>query len=97
MAAMSAGTVCHLYALGAALLAFWLLVRFPGLGPKRLVPAIGISIGAMLLKPAFLFLLGSVRDSAGPAAALMAVGLPLLTMLFWTSGCLVRAAVGARR
>jgi hypothetical protein len=50
-----------------------------------------------MLEWPLLMLLESVRHSEGRAVALLFVALPLLTGIFWTSGCLLRAAVGARR
>jgi hypothetical protein len=94
---VSANTLTNLYAIGAALLALWLLVRYPSLGPRKLRPAIVASAGAVLLEWPLLMTLETVRHSTGPGVALLLIGLPLLTSLFWTSGCLVRVLVDARR
>jgi hypothetical protein len=51
----------------------------------------------ILIEQPLLLLLTRVRDSGGRSVAILLVGLPLLTMLFWSSGCLVRAVVGARK
>jgi hypothetical protein len=85
------------YAAGTAAVAFWLVVRFPSLGPQKLRSALAAAVGVILLEQPLLMLLTRVRDNGGRSVAILLVGLPLLTMLFWSSGCLVRAAVGARR
>lgn len=85
------------YAVGAAAIAFWLVVRYPSLGPQQLRTALGAALVTIVLEQPLLLLLGLVRSTSGRAAAVLLVGLPLLTMIFWSSGCLVRAAVAALR
>ena len=94
---VSATTTVDLYAVAAAALALWLLVRYPRFGPRRLRTSIAVSVVVVMLVWPLLLLLESVRHSEGRAVALRFVALPLLTGIFWTSGCLMRAAVGARR
>jgi hypothetical protein len=85
------------YAAGAAAIAFWLVVRYPSLGPQKLRSALAAAAAAVLLEQPLFVALHAVRSASGRAAAVLIVGLPLLTMLFWSSGCLVRAAIRAQR
>ena len=50
----------------------------------------------VVIERPLLSLLEVVRNSSGRGIALLFVGLPLLTILFWSSGCLVRAAAASR-
>jgi hypothetical protein len=80
------------YAVGAALLAFWWLVRFPSVGPHRAlgallamaVAAVGMTFGAPVV--------GRVAQFGphGPALAMIAVCLPVLTAAFWAAACMLR-------
>jgi hypothetical protein len=89
-------TIVALFAGGAALLALWLLVRFPSFGPRSLRASLIASVICVVVERPLLSLLEVVRSSSGRGIALLAVGLPLLTVLFWSSGCLVRAAATGR-
>jgi hypothetical protein len=91
---LSAAAAGSLFAVGAALLALWTLVRFPALGPQTIRQA-GIAVAAVLLAESPV-LAGSdaVSRSAGDAVALLFVILPFLTLLFWASACLLRSLVG---
>jgi hypothetical protein len=81
------------FCLGGAALALWLLVRFPGVGPRRLTSVIAAVIAAgvalSVASPVFQALVG-VGGLAVPLA-LLGVVLPCLTLAFWVSGCLLRA------
>ncbi len=94
---MSSTSITAVYVGGAAALAFWLLVRFPSVGPQRLRSAIVAAAAGAVLQWPLLALLEAVRPTSGRAAAIVFVGLPFLTILFWSSGCLVRAAVAATK
>jgi hypothetical protein len=48
---------------------------------------------AFALQSPMATLVGSVAISRGAGVALLFVVLPSLTLLFWTSGCLVRSLV----
>jgi hypothetical protein len=93
---VSALTIVALFAGGAAMLALWLLVRFPSFGPRSLRASLIISVVCIVIERPLLSLLEAVRNSSGRGIALLFVGLPLLTGLFWSSGCLVRAAAAGR-
>lgn len=93
---MSALTIVGLFSAGAALIAMWLLVRFPSFGPRSLRASLIASVLCVVIERPLLSLLEVVRNSSGRGIALLFVGLPLLTILFWSSGCLVRAAAASR-
>jgi hypothetical protein len=94
---VSAVAILALFAGGAALLALWLLVRFPSFGPRSLRASLIASVICIVIERPLLSLLEVVRNSSGRGIALLFVGLPLLTVLFWSSGCLVRAAATGQR
>jgi hypothetical protein len=94
---VSALTIVALFSVGAALLALWLLVRFPAFGPHGLRGSLIASVICIVVERPLLSLLEFVRNSSGRGIALLFVGLPLLTTLFWSSGCLVRAAAIRRK
>ena len=77
------------FLLGSALLAAWLAVRFPRLGPASLTWAffhIGLTFGVgVMLGPAMAFVAG-----AGLALAVFAVGLPAVTYMFLAGIWLLR-------
>ena len=87
---MSSGAVVPLFGLGAALLGFWLVLRFPGFGPQSVQAAMLLTVAFFVLQSPLLLLVGSVNRAAGPSVALLAVVLPSLGSLFWAAGCLVR-------
>jgi hypothetical protein len=94
---VSSVVIVALFAGGAALLALWLLVRFPSFGPRSLRASLIASVICVVIERPLLSVLEFVRNSSGRGIALLIVGLPLLTVLFWSSGCLVRAAAGRNR
>jgi hypothetical protein len=94
---VSSTSITAVYVCGAAGLALWLLVRLPSIGPRSLRSAIVAAAAAALLQWPLLALLDAMKTTSGRAAAIVFVGLPLLTALFWSSGCLVRAAVAATK
>jgi len=85
--------VVLLYGVGAALLGFWTVVRFPALGPQTLTSALITALAFFVLQSPLLAFADRVIASAGVATALLFVILPSLTLLFWASGCLVRSLV----
>lgn len=79
------GVACG-HGLGAALLALWLFLRYPRLGPSTLGSAI-LTLGCAQL---FLLIIGkataaAAQAAAGPVVALVAVALPLLVFPFWAA------------
>jgi hypothetical protein len=87
---VSSATVVSLYGVGAALLAFWLIVRFPAFGPQSLQSAVLVVVAIFIAQSPFMLLVGPIQAAAGPPVALLAVILPSLVTLFWSAGCLVR-------
>jgi hypothetical protein len=89
---MTLPVVLAAYAVGAALLAFWWLVRFPSVGPHRVIGAavamvaasVGMSLGAPLIGPVAEF------GRYGPVLAMVGVCLPVLTAAFWAAACMLR-------
>jgi hypothetical protein len=90
---MNVTLVVCLYLVGAAGLALWLVARFPSLGPTGIGTSIVIVIGSFLLLDLTQGLTGSVSRADGPAAALLLVVLPTLTLMFWSCARLLRAFV----
>jgi hypothetical protein len=90
---MSGEAIANGYAIGAALLAIWLVGRYPGFGAKTIKGAGGLVLcGCLLLiatGPAF----SVARSAAGPVFALLAVDLPIFVFAFWAGLRLVRASL----
>ena len=90
---MGSSAVVSCFGLGAALLGFWLVARFPHLGPQTVVSSLGVVAALVVLQSPLLVLSGPVSVSLGPPAALLLVVLPSLFALFWATGCLIRSLV----
>jgi hypothetical protein len=90
--------VLGLYAVGAAAIALWLVVRFPSLGPRTVTMAIVAGILAATGLQLSLVLIGPVAQHApyGVATALMLVILPALTGMFWTLALMLRLLAALR-
>lgn len=90
---MSVAAAGSVYAVGAAALGLWAVVRFPARGPASLTAAVAVAAAAYGL----LLLVGPlVRVAAaagGTRLALPAVVLPILTFAFWSCGHVVRTGV----
>jgi hypothetical protein len=85
--------VVLLFGVGAALLGFWTVVRFPSLGPQTLTAALITAAAFFVLQWPLLAFVDPVIATAGVPTALLFVILPSLALLFWSSGCLVRTLV----
>jgi hypothetical protein len=83
----------NLFLVGAAGLGLWLVVRFPSFGPRTVAQSLLLVMGAFVVMSATDGLTTTVASSDGPAAALLLVVLPTLTLVFWACACLVRAFV----
>lgn len=81
------------YAAGSALLALWVVVRRPSLGPDSLRASFLLCAVAYALLRATGPLLKLVVDAAGPAAALLVV-VPILAFAFWSACVLMRVFIG---
>lgn len=94
---MSIATFVLVLCVGAALLALWLVVRFPELGPSDLTwallhVALSIVLGQIMLRS-----IGVVARSGVPAARFVVafgIVLPSLTYTFAAAAWLIRAAAG---
>jgi hypothetical protein len=80
------------YAVGSALLALWVVVRRPSLGPDTLRASFLLCAVAYALLRATGPLMKLAVDAAGPAAALLVV-VPILAFAFWSAGVLMRAFI----
>jgi hypothetical protein len=81
------------YAIGSALLASWVVVRKPSLGPGTLPPSFLLCAVAYGLLRASGPLMKPVVDAAGPAGGGLVVIVPILTFAFWSAGVLMRAFI----
>jgi hypothetical protein len=95
MVGMNAHVIAYGYAFGAAVLAFWLFLRYPRLGPRTLKGAfltVGSAYGLLLVTGAAT---AAAQGAAGPVVALVGVYLPLLTFAFWAGLRLFQVALAA--
>lgn len=90
---MGPSAVLSLFAIGAAVLAFWTVARFPSFGPQTLLWAILATAAAFGLESELPGVVSRTIVNAGVPVTLLLVVLPALTLLFWTSGCLVRSLI----
>jgi hypothetical protein len=82
---------------GAALLALWLAVRFPDLGPgdvtrALLHVAVSVLLGQLMVRA--IGLTAPLGVAAGRFVAAFAIVLPGLTYIFLSAAWLIRAAAG---
>jgi hypothetical protein len=98
---LSASAFMLLLLVGAALLAFWIIVRYSGFGPQTIVQAIVHVIVAMVLLRLLLPVGLDAVDAAGVPAAdyvkVFGVALPLFVYAFLSGGWTTRAAIGLLR
>ena len=80
-------------ALGSALIALWIVVAKPALGPRTLRPAFLLCAVAYVLLQVSGPVMKAVVNAAGPAAALLIVFVPTLAFAFWSAGMLMRAVM----
>jgi hypothetical protein len=87
------------FCLGGAALALWLLIRFPGIGPRRPATMIAALLAVGLLLRVTSPIFGALVGVGGLAVplALLGIVLPCLTLAFWVSGCLLRALADLSR
>jgi hypothetical protein len=89
---LTAPAVALGYAVGAAALGLWAVVRFPSRGPQTMASAL-VAVGcSYLLLRVSAPLTGAAVHSAGAVVALPCVFLPFLTLVFWSAAHLVRTA-----
>jgi hypothetical protein len=90
---MSAQAISSGFALGAALIALWLVCRYPGLGPSTLrrgFVLVACAWGLLFLVPPAT---AAAESAVGAPAALLLVDLPLLMFAFWAAGHVLRLYV----
>jgi hypothetical protein len=91
--ALSTATVVPLYAVGAALLALWLLRRFSAFGPRTTVGAAAAFGLALLLEAGLPAATKLAEHGVGLPGALLFVVLPFLTLVFWSAGRVLHCLV----
>jgi len=90
---LGTATVVPLYAIGAALLALWLLRRFSTFGPRSTVGAAAIFGFALLLEAGLPAATKLAEHGVGRPGALLLVVLPFLTLVFWSAGRVLHCLV----
>jgi hypothetical protein len=95
---VSVTLVLGLYAVGAAAIALWLVVRFPSICPRSVTTAIVAGVAAAAGLQLALVLIDPVahRGPYGVVVALMLVVLPALTAMFWTLAVMMRLLAALR-
>ena len=93
MVGLSASAIANSYAVGAALLALWLFVRFPTRGPRTFRSAGLVVVCAYGLLVVAGPATGAAQAFAGPVVALLVAFLPLLTFAFWSGIRLARSTL----
>jgi hypothetical protein len=97
---MSGGSFLFFLTLGAAALAFWTLVRFPGRAPASLGWAFAHVAAAMAVGSSLKAILAAVVAAPLPFTlfiAVFGVALPALIYIFLAGAWLVRLAAGHAR
>jgi hypothetical protein len=82
-----------IFGFGGGLLGFWLVARFPRLGPQSVASSLVAAVAVFIAQSPVPALAARVGTAFGVAPALLAVVLPSLILLFWATGCLVRSLV----
>lgn len=95
---MTVSVALVMYALGAAALALWIIVRFPSLGPTRLTGALLMGFAALIGMRVAVTMIDPVaqRSSYGVALALLFLILPALTWIFWSAAVMLRMLAAMR-
>jgi hypothetical protein len=95
---MSMPVILSIYAVGAAALGLWLVVRFPSLGPRRLTGVLLMSLAALIGMRVASTMIDPVaqRGSHGVVLALLLVILPALTWVFWSAALMLRMLAAVR-
>lgn len=83
----------YLFLVGASALGLWIVTRFPSFGPQSVTASLLLVIGSFGVLQVADGLTGTVTRADGPAAALILIVLPTLTLAFWSCARLVRAFV----
>ena len=94
---MDVHSILLAYACGAALLAVWLVVRFPSFGPSSVMGSTGLLVAAFCVASVVPILLQALVAGGSLVAgffALVGLVLPTLALIFWAAVLLLRACVG---
>jgi hypothetical protein len=94
---MSGTNVAQIYCVGGALLGLWTSMRFPGIGPRKIVTAMLVLLATIAALPPASQILGWSIGHGGKTGAFLAlfgVVLPALTALFWATACVFRVFCG---
>jgi hypothetical protein len=82
---------------GAALLAFWLIIRFPDRGPTDLTKAllhVGVSVVLLQLVVPAIHLVGATGLPEAQLVVSFGIVLPVLTYVFLAAAWMIRNAAG---
>ena len=91
---MDVHSILFVYACGAAVLAVWLVVRFPKFGPRSVIGSTGLLIGAFAVAavvPGVIQWLVAGGSAVAGFFALVGLVLPTLALMFWAAVLLFRA------
>jgi len=90
--------ILSIYALGAAALALWAVVRFPEFGPRRVTGALLMGLAALAGMRLAVNMIDPVAQIGphGVVLALMLVILPALTWVFWSAAIMLRMLAAMR-
>lgn len=95
---MNVHSILLVYTCGAAVLAIWLVARFPRFGPSTILGATGMLLAAFAVAaivPAVVqTLVGDDGNRMGGFVALVGLVLPTLAAMFWSAARLLRAFCG---
>ena len=90
-------SILFAYACGAALLAVWLVIRFPKFGPSSVIGSTGLLVAAFAVAsvvPILVQLLVGGGSLVAGFFALVGLVLPTLALMFWAAVLLFRAFAG---
>lgn len=82
-------------AAGAALLALWILVRYPNLGLRSLRVSVGLCAVAVVVCHSAGTVIPYVANAADSLVAILAVAVPVLVFAFWSAGLLMKSFMSA--
>lgn len=95
MVGLSANAIANGYAVGAAMLALWLFLRYPQVGARTVRGAFFVVACAYVSLLATGPATAAAQSVAGPVVALVSVYLPLLTFAFWAGLRLLHVALAS--
>src|SRR5919201_3150693 len=90
-------SILLVYACGAAVLAVWLVVRYPKFGPNTVMGSTGLLVAAFAVAavvPRFVQALVGDGNTIGGFFSLVGLVLPTPALMFWAAVRLFRACAG---